>query len=173
MLGTFYHKYRNILRLNRNMILSGIAGFFASAIAAELYSSYTENDLLSSLATVLTGFAVSNVLFVILFHFDNKSMYVDKFTGKINFKILRQVFKKLGIAWSIFEIVNNVSRLIVLYQLFSIEVDPSDASMLSSLFASGLSYLSINLVLRRFRIFQIGNNAADYSFKNQASDSQR
>lgn len=100
-------------------------------------------------------------------------MYVDKFTGKIDFKILRQVFKKLGIAWSIFEIVNNVSRFIVLYQLFSMEVDPSDASMLSSLFASGLSYLSINLVLRRFRIFQIGNNAADYSFKNQASDSQR
>lgn len=155
------------------MILSGIAGFVASAIAAELYSSYTENDLLSSLATVLTGFAVSNVVFVILFHFDNKSMYVDKYTGKIDFKILRQVFKKLGIVWSIFEIVNNVSRFIVLYQLFSMEVDPSDASMLSSLFASGLSYLSINLVLRRFRIFQIGNNAADYPFKNQASDSQR
>jgi hypothetical protein len=101
------------------MILSGIAGFLTSAIAAELYTSYTGIDLLSSLATVLTGFAVSNVVFVILFHFDNKSMYVDKFTGKINFTILRQVFKKLGIAWSIFEIVNNVSRFIVLYQLFS------------------------------------------------------
>lgn len=155
------------------MILSGIAGFVACAIAAELYSSYTENDLLNSLATVLTGFAVSNVVFVILFHFNNKNMYVDKFTGKINFKILRQLFKKLGIAWSIFEIVNNVSRFIVLYQLFSVEVNPFEAAMLSSLFASGLSYLSINLVLRRFRIFQIGNNAADYSFKNQASDSQR
>lgn len=66
------------------MILSGIAGFVACAIAAELYSSYTENDLLNSLATVLTGFAVSNVVFVILFHFNNKNMYVDKFTGKIN-----------------------------------------------------------------------------------------
>jgi hypothetical protein len=61
MLSAFYLKYQNILRLNRNMIISGIAGFIASAVTAELYSSYTENDLLSSLATVLTGIAISKV----------------------------------------------------------------------------------------------------------------
>ena len=53
------------------------------------------------------------------------------------------------------------------------DVDPSDASMLSSLVASGISYLSINLVLKRFRIFQIGDTSSDYSVKDQASDPQR
>jgi hypothetical protein len=155
------------------MIISGIAGFIASAVTAELYSSYTENDLLSSLATVLTGIAISNLSFVILFHIENRSMYVDSSNGKINYKILRQIFKKLGVAWSIFEMVNNVSRFIILYHLFSMDLDPSDASMLSSLVVSGISFLSINLVLKRFRIFQIGNTSSDFSFKDQASDPQR
>jgi hypothetical protein len=38
-------------------------------------------------------------------------------------------------------------------------LDPLDASMLSSVVASGLSYLSINLVLRRYGLFQTGNTA--------------
>ena len=33
--------------------------------------------------------------------------------------------------WLVFEIVNNSSRFIILYQLFTMDVDPSDASMLS------------------------------------------
>ncbi len=87
-------------------------------------------------------------------------------------KFLDRPLRSLG-SYGLFEIVNNVSRFMVIYQLFSMEVDPSDVSKLSSLLASGLSYLSINLVLSRFRIFRIGNNTADYSFNGHASDSQR
>jgi DNA-binding HxlR family transcriptional regulator len=117
------------------MIISGAAGFLISAIAAEVYSTYTEDDLIDSVATVLTGFAVSSVVFAILFHMDNKYMYIDKSTGKIDFKNLKQVLKKLMAAGLVFEIVNNSSRFIILYQLFTMDVDPSDASMLSSLAA--------------------------------------
>jgi hypothetical protein len=85
-------------------------------------------------------------------------MYVDKYTGKTDFKNLKQVLKKLITAGSVFEIVNNSSRLIILYQLFTINVDPFDASMLSSLAASGLSYLSLNLMLRRSGLFQTKTN---------------
>lgn len=139
------------------MIISGAAGFFISAIAAEVYSRYTQDDLINSLATVVTGLAVSSVVFGFLFHMDNKYMYIDKYTGKIDFKKLKQVLKKLMAAGSVFELVNNCSRLIILYPLFTMDVDPFNASMLSSLAASGLSYLSINLMLRRSRLFQTGN----------------
>lgn len=54
------------------MIISGTAGFFIGAIAAEVYSTYTQDDLVNSVATVLTGFTVSSVVFAILFHMDNK-----------------------------------------------------------------------------------------------------
>jgi hypothetical protein len=144
------------------MIISGAAGFFISAIAAEVYSTYTQDDLVDSVATVLTGFAVSSVVFAILFHIDNKYMYIDKSTGKIDFKKLKQILKKLIAAGSVFEIINNSTRFIILYQLFTMDVDPSNASMLSSLAASSLSYLSVNLMLRRSGLFQTGNKADFY-----------
>ncbi len=144
------------------MIISGAAGFFISAIAAEVYSTYTQDALVNSVATVFTGFAVSSAVFAILFHRDNKYMYVDKYTGKTDFKNLKQVLKKLITAGSVFEIVNNSSRFIILYQLFTVDVDPSKASMLSSLAASGLSYLSLNLMLRRSGLFQTGNKTDFY-----------
>jgi hypothetical protein len=84
-------------------------------------------------------------------------MYIDKSTGRIDFKNLKQVLKKLMAAGLVFEIVNNSSRFIILYELFTIDADPSGASMLSSLAASGLSYLSINLMLRRSGLFQTAN----------------
>jgi hypothetical protein len=154
-----------VLQLNKNMIISGAGGFFISAVAAEVYSTYTQDDLVNSVATVLTGFAVSSVVFAILFHRDNKNMYVDKSAGKIDFKNLKQVLKKMMAGWSVFEIVNNSSRFIILYQLFTMDVDPSDASMLSSLSASGLSYISINLMLRRSGLFQTENNKPDSYLK--------
>ncbi|MDQ3807033.1 MAG: hypothetical protein M3298_02575 [Thermoproteota archaeon] len=144
------------------MIFSGAAGFFISAIAAEVYSTYTHDDLVNSVATVLTGFAVSSVVFAVLFHVDNKYMYIDKYTGKIDFKNLKQVVKKLMAAGLVFEIVNNSSRFIILYQLFTRDVDPFESSMLSSLAASGLSYLSLNLMLRRSGLFQTGNKTDFY-----------
>jgi hypothetical protein len=49
-LAAFYQKYRNILQLNKNMIISGAAGFFISAIAAEVYSKYTQDDLVNTIA---------------------------------------------------------------------------------------------------------------------------
>jgi hypothetical protein len=161
-LKAFYNRNRIILQLNKNMILSGIVGFFVSAIAAEEYYRYTQNDLILSVATVLTGFAVSNVVFAILFHIDSKYLYVDRSTGKINFQVLKQILKKLVAAGAVFEIVNTSSRFIILYLLFTIDLDPLDASMLSSVVASGLSYLSINLVLRRYGLFQTRNTANLY-----------
>jgi hypothetical protein len=139
------------------MIISGAAGFFISAIAAEVYSTHTQDDLVNSVATVLTGFAASSVVFAILFHMDNKYMYIDKSTGRIDFKNLKRVLKKLMAAGLVFEIVNNSSRFIILYELFTLDADPSGASMLSSLAASGLSYLSINLMLRHSGLFQTVN----------------
>jgi len=144
------------------MIISGAAGFLISAIAAEVYATYSQDDLVNSVATVLTGFAVSSVVFAILFHMDNKYMYIDKSTERIDFKNLRQVLKKLMAAGLVFEIVNNSSRFIMLYKLFAKDVDPFNASMLSSLAASGLSYLSINLMLRRSGLFQTENKTDLY-----------
>ena len=55
--NNYYQKYKNIILFNKNLILSGIAAFFAGAIftqlyAAQLANSSGNNNLLNAIATL-------------------------------------------------------------------------------------------------------------------------
>jgi cytochrome b subunit of formate dehydrogenase len=90
---------------------------------------------------------------LVLFHIDNKQKYTNRLTSEINFTILKQIIKKMIFAWSIFNIVNNLVRGIILFELLLIDLKPFEAAIISSLTASSLSYLSINLISRHIKIF--------------------
>ena len=139
--------------MNKNLLISGAFGFLSSAGVAELYSTYSPNNALTSTITVLVGFIIHNISFMILFHISNKQKYTNKFTSKINFNILKQIIKKLIYVWSIFDIVNNISRWILLFELLRLDFRPFEAAVISSIVASLLSYLTINIILRRIKIF--------------------
>ena len=153
LLTNFYQKYRETILMNRNLLIAGIFGFIASAVIAELYAIYSPSDVLTSTITVLVGFIVYKLSFIVLFHIDNKRKYTNRFTSRINFNRLKQIIKKMIFAWSIFDIVNNISRWIILYELLIIGFRPFEAAILSSIAASSISYLSINIILKRIKIF--------------------
>ena len=139
--------------MNKNLLISGIIGFFVSAAIAEIYAIYSPSDVLTSTITVLVGFIIYKISFIVLFHIDNKRKYTNRFTSRINFNRLKQLIKKMIFAWSIFDIVNNISRWIILYELLLIGFRPFEAAILSSIAASSLSYLFINIISRRIKIF--------------------
>jgi hypothetical protein len=139
--------------MNKNLFIAGIFGFLVSAVVAELYAIYSPSNVLTSTITVIVGFITYKVSFIVLFHLDNKQKYTNRFNSKINFNILKQIIKKMMFAWSIFDIINNVLRWIILYELLIIGSRPFEAAILSSIIASSLSYLSINIILRRIKIF--------------------
>src|SRR6185436_15935114 len=139
--------------MNRNLLVAGIFGFIASAVIAELYALYSPSDVLTSTITVLVGFIIYKISFIVLFHIDTKRKYTNKVTSQINFVILKQIIKKMIFAWSIFDIVNNLSRWIILYELLLTGFRPFEAAVLSSIAASSLSYLSINIISKRIKIF--------------------
>ena len=101
----------------------------------------------------MVGFIIYKISFIVLFHIDNKRKYTNRFNSKINFNILKQIIKKMIFAWSIFDIVNNLSRWVILFELLLIGFRPFEAAILSSIAASSLSYLLINIILRRIKIF--------------------
>ena len=103
--------------MNKNLLISGIFGFLVSAAIAEIYAIYSPSDVLTSTITVLVGFIIYKISFLVLFHIDNKRKYTNRFTSQINFVILKQIIKKMMFAWSVFDIVNNLSRWIILYEL--------------------------------------------------------
>jgi hypothetical protein len=139
--------------MNKNLLISGIFGFLVSAAIAEIYAIYSPSDVLTSTITVLVGFIIYKISFLVLFHIDNKRKYTNRFTSRINFNRLKQLIKKMMFAWSIFDIVNNLSRWIILYELLLTGFRPFEAAILSSIAASSLSYLSINIILKRIKIF--------------------
>ena len=139
--------------MNKNLLIAGIFGFLVSATIAEIYAIYSPSDILTSTITVLVGFISYKISFIVLFHIDNKRKYTNRFTSQINFNRLKQIIKKMIFAWSIFDIVNNLSRWIILYELLIIGFRPFEAAILSSITASSLSYLSINIILKRIKIF--------------------
>jgi hypothetical protein len=139
--------------MNKNLLISGIFGFLFSAAIAEIYAIYSPSDVLTSTITVLVGFISYKISFIVRFHIDNKRKYTNRFTSRINFNRLKQVIKKMMFAWSIFDIVNNLSRWIILYELLLTGFRPFEAAILSSIAASSLSYLSINIISRRIKIF--------------------
>jgi hypothetical protein len=109
--------------------------------------------ILTSTVTVLVGFITYKTSFVVLFHIDNKQNYTNRLTSEINFNILKQILKKMIFAWSIFDIVNNLVRGIILFELLLIDLKPFEAAIISSIIASSLSYLSINLISQHIKIF--------------------
>ena len=139
--------------MNKNLLIAGIFGFLVSATIAEIYAIYSPSNVLTSTITVLVGFIIYKISFIVLFHIDNKRKYTNRFTSRINFNRLKQIIKKMIFAWSIFDIVNNLSRWIILYELLIIEFRPFEAAILSSIAASSLSYLSINIISKRIKIF--------------------
>jgi len=153
LLTNFYQKYRETIIMNRNLLISGIFGFISSAIIAELYALYSPSDVLISTITVLVGFIIYKISFIVLFHIDTKRKYTNKVTSQINFVILKQIIKKMIFAWSIFDIVNNLSRWIILYELLLWGFGPFEAVIITSIAATSLSYVSINIISRRNKIF--------------------
>ena len=139
--------------MNKNLLIAGIFGFIDSAVIDELYALYSPSDLLTSTITVLVGYIIYKTAFVVLFHIDNKRKYTNRVTSRINFNRLKQIIKKMIFAWSIFDIVNNITRWIILYELLLTGFRPFEAAILSSIAASSLSYLSINIISKRIKIF--------------------
>ncbi len=72
LLNNFYKKYRETILINKNLLIAGIVGFLASAVIAELYAVYSPNTVLTSTITVLVGFIIYKISFIVLFHIDNK-----------------------------------------------------------------------------------------------------
>jgi hypothetical protein len=148
-----YEKYYNTISLNKNLLISGSAGFLSSIIIAHFVAEFSTSLVLNSAMTVITGFLTYKVIFAILFHIDNKQNYTKLLTGKINFPAFRRILIQMVFASSIFDTVNNVTRFLLIIQLLKLEYSAVEAATISSLIASVLSYAIINLIVKYIHLF--------------------
>jgi hypothetical protein len=154
-----YQKYRNIILFNKNLILSGIAAFFAGALftqlyAAQLANSSSNNNLLNATATLSVEYGVYIPLFAMLFYVDNKYRYIHPITGQKDSKQIREDIKKLLAAFSISEIIYSASKIVVQYYLLQRNIEPYLASMLAAIVAWSIFLVCINTSIKAVKLFK-------------------
>ena len=148
-----YLKYYNTFSLNKNLLISGIIGFLVSIVVAHISAEYSVDFVLNSALTVIAGYLTYKTVFAILFHIDNKQKYTRRLTGKLNFQKFKQILIKMLFASSVFDIVNNITRFILMIQLLKWEYTAVEATTISSIVASVLSYVIINIIMRYIHVF--------------------
>src|ERR671933_883190 len=92
-----YKKYKTTILFNKNLILSGIAAFFAGAIFAQLYAELglANNNFLNALFTLSVEYGVYIPLFAMLCYLDNKNRYIHPITGHKEFAQIKSDIMKL------------------------------------------------------------------------------
>src|ERR671933_584773 len=150
-------KYKSVFLFNKNLILSGIGGFFISAYVSELYTQFDTSEFANSLIALATEYAVYIPLFSVLFYVDNRQKYLDPATGKKNNKRIMDDIKKLFVAFSLSEIIYSVTRITTQYGLLvhqELNIETYEASMVSSLAAWGVFPIAINVMAKLTRLFR-------------------
>lgn len=148
-----YSRYYNTISLNKNLFISGVFGLIISIFVAHFSAIYSNNYVLNSALTVISGFISYKIVFSILFHIDNKRKYTKRLTGKINFHMLKQVIIKMIFASLTFDFINNTTRFFVIIELLQLNYSAVEAAIISSILASLLSYLGINIIVKYLHVF--------------------
>jgi hypothetical protein len=157
-----YNKYKDLILLNKNIIIAGTCAFISAAFFTQFYyAQYNESHIANSIVALLSEYSVYIPIFGLLFYWDNRYRYINPLTGKKDFKIIKMDIKKLLTALSISEAAYSLSKIFITFQFLQLGVIPYQASMLGSLAASAVSIVLINLlVIRVVKLFRTSDNVA-------------
>jgi hypothetical protein len=151
-----YNKYKDLILLNKNIVVAGICAFFSAAFVTQFYyTQYNESHIANSIVALISEYSVYFPIFGLLFYRDNRYRYINLLTGKKDFKLIKTDIRKLLTALSISEAAYSLSKISVTYQFLQLGIMPYQASMLGSLAASTVSILLINfLIIRVLKLFR-------------------
>jgi len=138
---------------NRNLIISGVAGYFSGALGAQLYSLYDNNMIVNAIVALLSEYGVDIPFFAITFYLDTRYAYHDHITGKKNPRLANQNIKKLVIAISVSEAFYAVTKIFSHYQFLHYTMQPYQAAMASSLIAWAVFIVVVNVIGKRSSYF--------------------
>lgn len=150
----FSRRYRDAIMFNRNLIIAGAGGFFASAYVSQLYAEAGSSDFANSAAALAVEYAIYIPVFATLFYIDNRKKYVDPATGRRDSRRILQDIKKLFAAFSVSEVIFSITRIAAQYGLLQAGSQPYEASMASSLLAWGVFFVAINSMAKLVKLFR-------------------
>ena len=146
-------KYREYLKLNKNVLLGFLGSVIISAIAAEYFGD--QADYLNSSFTLIIDYVVFFSIFGCLFYLDNRKKYVldngDRDNTLLKSELIK-IFSSLGIG----EIVYTIVRWTLQYYLLQIEYEPYMASIVSQSISLVIYMITLNLSVKITKLYKDG-----------------
>ena len=144
-------KYKEYLRLNKNILLAFAASITISAIAADYFSN--QYDYLNTTLTLAVDYGVFFSTFGILFYIDNRKKYRNE-TGKLKKSLLKSDLTKIITSLGIGEVVYTIVRWVLQYYLLQIDYDAYLASIVSQLISTVVYLIVLNLSVKITRLYK-------------------
>ena len=147
-------KYKEYLKLNKNILAGFVASITISAIVAQLLVG--QEDYLNTTYTLIVDYVVFFSVFGGLFYLDNRKKYRLK-SGQTDKIALKKDLVKIVASLGIAEVVYTIIRWILQYYLLTIDYDPYLASITSQGIATIVYMVVLNLSVIMSRLYKDGN----------------
>ena len=144
-------KYREYLRLNKNILLAFAASIIISAIAADYFSD--QYAYLNTTLTLVVDYGVFFSTFGILFYIDNRRKYRSE-TGELKKSLLKSDLAKIITSLGIGEVVYTIVRWVLQYYLLQIDYDAYLASIVSQLISTVVYLIVLNLSVKITNLYK-------------------
>ena len=144
-------KYREYLRLNKNILLAFVASIIISAIVADYLSD--QQDYLNSTLTLVADYCIFFSTFGILFYIDNRKKYRTE-NGELKKLLLKSDLIKIVTSLGIGEVIYTIVRWSSQYYLLQIEYDAYMASIISQMISTVVYMIVLNLSVKMARLYK-------------------
>ena len=144
-------KYREYIKLNKNILIAFAASIAISAIAADYFAN--QEDYLNSTFTLIVDYAVFFSVFGGLFYYDNRKKYVLE-NGETNKSLLKSDLIKIISSLGIGEVVYTIARWSLQYYLLLLNYEPYMASIVSQLISTVIYMVTLNITIKLTKLFK-------------------
>jgi len=144
-------KYREYLKLNKNILIAFAISIIISAIAADYFAS--QEDYLNSTFTLIVDYGVFFSVFGVLFYLDNRKKYILQ-NGETDKSLLKSDLVKIISSLGIGEVVYTITRWSLQYYLLLLNYEPYMASIISQLISTVIYMATLNLTIKLTKLFK-------------------
>ena len=144
-------KYKEYLKLNKNLLIAAGIDFIISAAVAQQLSGL--ESYLNTTITLVADFVTYFSVFLSLYFFDNRKKYKSN-SNKTDWTFLKADFVKIISSVGIGEIVYLTSRWFLQFHFLNIGIEAYQASIIAQFIAFVLFMIVTNIVVKLTKLYK-------------------
>jgi urea transporter len=144
-------KYKNFLKLNKNLLIAAGIAFIVSAAVAQQLSEL--ESYLNTTITLLADFTTFYLVFTALFLFDNRKKYKSN-SNKTDWYALKRDLVKIVSSLGVGEVVYLTSRWFGQFHFLNLGIEAYQASVFAMIIAFVLFMIVTNIVVKLMKLYK-------------------